>query len=246
MRKIVIGDIHGCLAKLKMLLDKVDYDENQDLLILLGDFIDRGPDSKGVLEFVMGLKGELITIGGNHDEWLVEWVNTWDGSMDGYLSRNVGGTDTLRSFIPSFDPSSSYSRDYAKMVMKSKFASHLKILEDTLDYWEDEHFIYVHAGINPFLSDWRSTSRQEFRWMRDPFLTTSHEQEKTVIFGHTPVKGLHRNRHNHNPWHGDRKIGIDGGCVFGGQLNALVIEGESVQSVCIESDELKQRKSLPR
>ena len=227
MRRIAISDIHGCIDEFKRLLEKVRYEEGSDRLILLGDYVDRGPSSKDVIEFVMSLKGDVHALGGNHDDWFVDWVDTWDGSMDGYLSSNIGGIQTVQSFCPAFDPRSPYSKTWARQSIRERYEEHLSFLRKLPNHYEDEQFIYVHAGINPFLDDWRKTNEGDFKMIRDPFLSHPHEQDKTVVFGHTPTRSLHNDRRNNSIWFGDRKIGIDGGCVFEGRLNALVIEGDS-------------------
>lgn len=219
-RTLVISDIHGEIDMFNALLDKVNYDKENDQLILLGDYIDRGPDSKRVIERVMELKSEgAITLIGNHEAMLLETV---DGDAYGQerYKRN-GGMETVKSYDATIE-------SFALPNTKT-FYRHVDFIRNLDLYYETEDYIFVHAGVvpNKRLED---MTQDELLWIRDEFFKKYHGK-KTVIFGHTPTSTLHDSK-NFDPYFGDNNIiGIDGGAVFGGQLNCLLLPEKTFLSV---------------
>ncbi len=233
MRSLVISDIHGCYEEFCLLLDKVNYCAAEDRLILLGDYIDRGPNSKQVIEKVIELvnNDEAIALKGNHDLMLVNWLKQPEESMEWYF-RN-GGFETVKSLVETagmpinFDSACTWSKQ-----IKNGYQKQLEFLEQLPLYYEDEKHIFVHAGIQPFLDDWKETTAHDLIWIRDTFLENKHKQEKSVVHGHTPNQLLHG---VDDIYFGDMKIGIDGGCAFGFQLNCLEISSDGYRSYYVES-----------
>lgn len=171
-RTLVIGDIHGCLAALEAVLNAAGASRG-DTLVVLGDSIDRGPDSPGVIERLLGFKetGTLVPLRGNHE---VMMLQAMDGERDGLWLR-AGGRMTLerlgfkgvgpwRSLIPRF------MADYLR--------------NECLDYWETGGFIMTHAGIEAglSLSDQPESTLYWNSLEGDP---APHFSGKTAIHGHT-------------------------------------------------------------
>lgn len=213
-RIIVISDIHGCYKELKKLIGMLEssgeYVKNTDTLIFLGDYIDRGPDSKKVISFVRELQNEsenVIPLMGNHEKMCVDYFE------DGDSCWTFNGK---RTTVSSYGSISALSDDVE--WMKS-----LPI------YYENDKFIFVHAGINPDVPLEENTS-YDLLWERDGFLYNTSEFDKKVIFGHTPSLFYNESDLPYETIGGN--IGIDTGCVFSGKLTALIIEEDEIIKYC--------------
>lgn len=214
-RTLVIGDIHGCRREFLELLDRVDADPFNDRLIFLGDYVDRGPDSRGVIEEILELQrqsAQVIALKGNHEEMLLSYLAGRD--RDFYLS--VGGRQTLLSYGCT-EP---FNYDCALNIPDS----HQQFLYNLLPYWEDEKYIFVHAGLSPGIH----LTQQSPDWLYwaagGNFAAQRYDFGKRVIFGHSVVS---------TPVVKPEKIGLDTGCVYGGNLSCLVLPDlEFVQVRC--------------
>lgn len=219
-RRLVISDIHGCYEQFIQLLELVKYSPRRDQLILLGDYVDRGRNSKEVVELVIKLVKEdgAIALQGNHDERFVDVVlekNT--ETADKFFQH--GGQETLMSYTPLVDNLQKF-----KDIVKDQNYHHLVFLESLPYYFEDDDYIYVHAGLNPEYQNWKDQPKKDFLYIKDPFIYRKLSESKTVIFGHTKTKDIHGSA---DIWFGEGKIGIDGGCAYGLQLNCLEIKGNN-------------------
>lgn len=210
-RIFAIGDIHGCLTELDCLLThletEVGLNEN-DAVVFIGDFIDRGPDSRGVVDRVINVQKKIpdtVTLKGNHEEMLVSFLG-FPGTGGQVFYQN-GGRETLASYgIADFDP-----RDH-EALQNSLPAAHLAFYTNLDRIVVLDSFIFVHAGLSPL----RSLDTQiddEIFWIRDEFIKNIHRFDKTVVFGHTPFKDVFF----HDPY----KIGIDTGLVYRNMLTCL-------------------------
>lgn len=219
-RILAISDIHGELELFDELLQKVEYDAVGDQLILLGDYGDRGQDSKGVLERVIELKKRgAIVLRGNHDQMMLDAVNDEPGAKQ-IWARN-GALATLQSYDPSI-------KDMT-LPTAAAFWEHIDFIKETDYYHETDDFIFVHAGVQPD-TPIGQTDPSILMWIRDEFYKV-YSGEKTVVFGHTPAF-LMRGTRNDDVYFGDNRIiGIDGGAVYGGQLNCLELPSRKVYSV---------------
>lgn len=219
-RILAISDIHGELGLFNELLEKVKYDPVEDQLILLGDYVDRGPDSKGVLERVVELKEQgAIVLRGNHDQMMLEAARGETGAAGNWL-RN-GALSTLQSYDASIEGMTLPSRDL--------FWKHVEFLKETAFYYETEDYLFVHAGVQPGVPV-EQTDPYVLMWIRDEF-HRGYSGDKTVVFGHTPTFKL-RGTNETSVYFGDNRIiGIDGGAFYGGQLNCLELPGERVYVV---------------
>ena len=198
-RIFAVGDIHGCIDKLDALLDSIDIEWGADLLLFVGDYIDRGPDSFGVVERVVELKrrhpGRIVTLKGNHEDMLLDYLS----GEDEFSFLANGGTATLDSY------------ERHRSDLRSMPASHLSFFQSLTLYYETEHYIFVHAGMKPRVP-LRHQKPHDLMWIRGRFIRSRYDFGKIVIFGHTPFQ---------EPLIEPNKIGIDTGAVYGRKLTCL-------------------------
>jgi serine/threonine protein phosphatase 1 len=207
-RSFAIGDIHGCLDKLKDLINLIDPTK-EDRLIFLGDYIDRGGSSSGVIDYLIDLAGRIpcIFLRGNHEDMFITFLEF--GTNRTIFFAN-GGMKTIESYVK---PERFMSNDQIARILPDThrhFFSNLKL------YHEDEHYLYVHAGIKPQVP-MRDQEKYDLIWIRDEFISSPTGIHKKVIFGHTPFA---------RPMVKPDKIGIDTGAVYGGVLTAIELPGE--------------------
>lgn len=232
MEYFAISDIHGQNRKLDKLLHYWNPDTQQ--LILLGDYIDRGPDSLAVLQRVKQLKDSYgaIVNRGNHEDMFLTWFDD-PVDPDDYYFQNVG-ISTLLSFLKDYSVQKSASLPFilsSKMVrdyIQDKHPDLIQLMKETSLYHETDGYIFVHAGFNPALRNWKNSSMNDFLWIRQPFIYQKNETGKIAVFGHTNTCLLHNDGENNNvwidPW--QTKIGIDGGAGSNRNLNGLVLNDE--------------------
>ncbi|WP_088101989.1 metallophosphoesterase [Halalkalibacter urbisdiaboli] len=220
-RTLVISDIHGCLDEFNKLLKIVKYEPKLDKLILLGDYIDNGGYSKEVVDKVMNMVKEfgVIAIKGNHDQRFIDLINSKDKEVESKFIKH-GGHNTLLSYVEKQQGDNTTEMDSFRRYIKKKYSHHLKFLEQLPLYHEEDDYIYVHAGLNPNFKNWKEQSEHDFIYIREAFLNYPTVTNKTVIFGHTKLRDIHGKA---DIWFGGDKIGIDGGCAYGHQLNCLEI-----------------------
>lgn len=206
-----IGDIHGCLQSLEKLLDILPVNWGEDLVIFLGDYIDRGPNPRGVIEKILELKklyqDKIITLKGNH-EWMFE--RFLKGIDTDIFLYNGGGT-TLKG----------YYNDKGYLEIPGE---HLKFLKELWLYYETEDYIFVHAGLRPG-KDLKDQDEEDILWIRESFYFSEYKFPKTVVFGHTPFPV---------PLILDDRIGIDTGCVYGGALTAIELPDKKIYQINCE------------
>jgi len=191
---IAIGDIHGMYGLLLELLTKLPSDGT---LVFLGDYVDRGLDSKWVVARLMALEQQrkCIFLRGNHEAMMLSAMDGEPGAQELWVAN--GGSATIESYhlhIPD---------------------EHLAFLRATLPFYETDDYIFVHGGLVPGQLP-EETESDDLWWMREPFLSSDHDWGKLVIHGHTPMlrgkPDIHPNR-----------INIDTGAVYGGPLTALLL-----------------------
>lgn len=208
-RLIAIGDIHGYAAALAALIDAL-APQPDDTLVPLGDYIDRGPDSRGVLEQLIALEQRcrLVPILGNHDEVMLEIRAGADEAFDEWLS--FGGLSTLAS----------YDCDHPRGIP----AEHIHFLEGCRSWHETEHHFFLHASYLPELP-LVAQPLEVLRWasIREA-LPEPHYSGKTAVVGHTAQK-------NHEVLNAGHLICLDTHIYGGGWLTALeVTTGQLWQS----------------
>lgn len=199
-RTIIIGDIHGCLEMLKRLIDKLSWRPDEERLIFLGDYIDRGDDSKGVVDYILSLKNcssRVDCLIGNHESAFIDYLNGKDRRV--FLLN--GGVTTLQS----------YQANRPEGVNDLVPESHIKFFYSLKRYIELQDYYVVHAGFRPGVLIEEQTL-EDMTWIRDSFIYSDYNFGKKVIFGHTPF---------YEPLVMENKIGLDTGAVYGNRLTSL-------------------------
>ena len=196
-RKIVVGDIHGCSRTFHHLVGEVIKLTRKDTLILLGDYINKGPDSKGVLDFIIKLKRdgfEVIAMKGNHEELLMNAINNDDKSLEEWMEK--GGDKTLESF--GVNSIMEIPEEYTKLISRMGY------------YLEMDEAYIVHAGFNFKLED-PFADKESMLNIRDFKADAKFLDGKKLIHGHTPIKIDEVKQQLMN---NDVLINIDSGCVY--------------------------------
>jgi len=208
-RTFAIGDIHGCLDKLEDLIAAV-APEKDDMMVFLGDYIDRGPQVRGVIDYLIDLAAEVpcIFLRGNHEDMFLEYLEF--GTNKTMFFAN-GGLKTIDSYIGS----SSFTMH--DQIINALPEAHREFYASMKWYYEDERYLFVHAGIKPGVS-MDMQDRQDLIWIRDDFIFSPTSLEKKVVFGHTPFA---------RPFVKPDKLGIDTGAVYGGCLTAVELPQET-------------------
>jgi len=227
-RLYAIGDIHGCLEELGALLESIEKDiagvSNKDeksqetpmpMLVFLGDYVDRGPDSKGVLDRLIALKNErpgTVFLKGNHEALMLDFLSDPD-AMPHWLEW--GGEETLESYGINKVLGIS-SEDLAAELSEKMPAEHLSFLQSlALTHSEGDYF-FVHAGVRPGV-ELTDQKEEDLLWIRKKFHNTpaSLRPDKVIVHGHQPMK---------KPLDAGWRIAIDTGACWGGGLTAVVLE----------------------
>jgi serine/threonine protein phosphatase 1 len=219
-RVYAIGDVHGCLDRLVALHWRIAADlaarpVRESVLIHVGDYVDRGPDSAGVIWLLAGTVAPPVTrridLMGNHELMMLDsLVNDNRQAAEVWMSN--GGQATLASYgvqVPGVQP-----QDWARAVPQA----HLDWMA-TLDLTHREgDYLFVHAGIRPG-RPLRHQTRDDVLWIREPFLSDRETRDFVVVHGHTPVE---------EPEIFANRIGIDTGAVMGGKLTCVVLESDQM------------------
>ena len=215
-RIFAIGDIHGCSKTFqKLLLDKICI-QKSDKIYCIGDYIDRGSDSKGVIDLILSLRNQgyhIHTLRGNHEQLMMDSVESKDKFFHWMKS---GGDSTLTSFdIESYDEMEPVYKDF---------------FSNTEHYIQSGRFIFVHAGLNfqklnPF------EDKEAMLWIRDFKIDKDKLNGRIIIHGHTPqsIDFILKQQ-------GSSVFNVDGGCVYKhdekfGNLIALNITESKLISV---------------
>ncbi len=215
MRTIAIGDVHGQLAALNELFVQIEQ-TGWDRLVFLGDYIDRGPESKGTIDFIRSLQDvhgsdKVVAIKGNHEDMCLHAFSQYDvnDSELGAAFYFNGGESTLDSF---------------------KAAGFSGIPQDYLDWmkalpvrYEDEKAHYIHAGALPGLPMGEQAD-SDLLWERETFLKSEYMWDKVVIHGHTPVEQVVER---------PNIISIDTGAGYGCTLTAFCVETKEIMQAHI-------------
>jgi calcineurin-like phosphoesterase family protein len=188
MKTFVVGDIHGRCAQLLNLLDMLPRDEREDTLVFLGDLIDRGADAPGCVEHVIKLQREnptnVICLRGNHEQMLMDFL---EGSSNMWLTPVTGGERTFEQYTGRevrIDSEADLT-SMRQVLHELMPGEHLEFMEDTPLYHEDDHAIYVHAGLDNGKHP-KDSSPIALLWTRDMEFYKNY-RGKPCVFGHTPT-----------------------------------------------------------
>ena len=219
-RVYAIGDIHGCLDALATLADSIRRDcegwDGETRLVFVGDYIDRGPDSAGVIDWLIRkpLGGRYHFLMGNHEEAMLEVIDGDAESLQGWL--RFGGAQTLESY--GIDRGEVYRLgiELPQRIREVVPQSHIHFLRALEDQVRIGDYLFVHAGIRPG-TPLHEQEQFDLRWIREGFLDDDDSDHGVmVVHGHTITK---------EPDVRPNRIGIDTGCYSSGRLTALVLEG---------------------
>lgn len=216
----VISDIHGDLPLFKSLLN--NYDKQLHQLVLIGDLLDRGLKSKECLLLGMKLKEEgAVYLRGNHEQLFLDFLKDPENRYSNYLLN--GGGETIESMLHK-GALDEYSPTEISLMIQTRYKQLIHFLESLPYYYEWNRYICVHAGINLLLSSWQETSLRDFLWIREEFHELPNKTSKTIVFGHTPTMYLYKQMEETKIWVSDKKIGIDGGGVYGGSVHGVIFD----------------------
>ena len=221
-RIYAVGDIHGRLDLLDQLATLISRDLKTapaaTTTIFLGDYIDRGKESAGVVERLSrsDFPTPFIALRGNHEEIALEFLQN-DSVLESW--RKYGGLETLHSYgVDVGDAMRGRGYDRAQQALAERIpASHLRFLQETRMSWSCGDYFFAHAGVRPGVALERQRP-EDLLWIRDAFLRSDGDFGKIVVHGHTPVAApaIHSNR-----------INIDTGAFATSMLTALALEGST-------------------
>ena len=229
MNIFAIGDIHGCLKQLVYLQDKIfnypSYKKEIDLIIYLGDYIDRGPNSRNVIQHLLKLQKEKVNsifLMGNHEQIMIDFVFNKINNLRYWL--NLGTDQTFKSYkieVAEFikDGFGDDKIDRLRSVLLNELSNeHIYFLKNLKLSYSIGKYLFVHAGINPekVLKD---QDKMDFLWSRsDQFFDKNFKFEKIIVHGHSPEKEA-----INFPY----RINVDTGSFFSGKLSCVCINDKN-------------------
>ena len=223
MRTLAVGDIHGKLELFNQLLVEMTYKPHEDFLVLIGDLVDRGEDSRGVVERAMLIKQEapdtVVILKGNHEVMMINAVlRPHAEAADGWLK--TGGIECLKSYT---DPDGNVNIPSA----------HIEFLDALPVWYEDDHAIYVHASLpkmtdGSFLHPSFSPDSIELMWGRNRRFFNEYDC-KLVVFGHT-IAGQMFGEWG-QVWQREDLIAVDTGAYMTGVLSAVELPSRKIYQV---------------
>ncbi|MFP7672229.1 metallophosphoesterase family protein [Marivita sp. S0852] len=223
-----IGDIHGQLGMLETALARIDADGGRDArVVFLGDYVDRGPDSKGVIDtLVQGQAAgrDWVCLKGNHDRFF-EWYVEPDGPrfdphlLVGYhwFHQAIGGVETIASY-DVYIPDRIRKADLAAILRDAVPDTHKAFLRGLNTSHQENGYFFAHAGILPGVP-FDQQDEQDLLWIRQEFHADKRDHGAVVVHGHTPVDAVERY---------PNRINLDTGAGYGRPLSVICIEGDEV------------------
>ena len=251
MRTFVFGDIHGSYKELvdtlSYVIEKKSFGK-KDKLVFIGDYVDRGFQSKQVIDHLIELKKEYpktVFLRGNHEDMFMGFIGIKHSRYSPYFIMN-GGMTTIASYaksdLPRLEDFRKYSQEAQEAVARELKAikiedainlipdSHKEFLNNTKLYHDTKNVLFVHAGVNPYVETIKEQTEDTLIWVndnRDRFFAQISKKpwSKLLVHGHTPIepdkvlKYADRNR-----------INVDTGFVYGGRLTCMIIDPDKEPS----------------
>lgn len=225
LRLYAVGDVHGRADLLSELLVRIDQDLKQrpadrSVQVFLGDYIDRGPSSRQVIDLLIARRQahDVMCLKGNHEACALEVLRD-PAALSEW--ENLGGGNTLLSYgiIPSQRDGSRSRREVATAFRQALSGSHLDFFKDLKLSFTCGDFFFAHAGARPGIP-LHKQSEEDLLWIRDDFLLHEEDFGKVVVHGHTPAR---------EPDVRPNRINIDTGAYATGRLTCLVLEGNQIR-----------------
>ncbi|WP_324808166.1 metallophosphoesterase [Sphingomonas sp. LY29] len=241
MRVYAVGDIHGRLDLLQDLLVQIDEDmarndQTRTIIVFLGDVVDRGPQSREVIESLRRFDRsgvEPVFLLGNHEEVLLRILAGERNLVDGWLK--YGGAELLESYGVSAESLRSMSgRRTIAAIREAIPLDHVRFLESFADTLKIGDYLFVHAGIRPDV-DLSLQLQSDLRWIRQPFLESDTDHGCVVVHGHTIEEEVIER---------PNRLGIDTGAYRTGVLTAAVLEGTSRRFLATSGPASAGRRSI--
>jgi len=227
IRIYAIGDIHGRVDLLDQALNRIDADlaknpSSFEIEVFLGDYIDRGPDSRQVLDRLVARNRthRMVFLKGNHETYLADFVNN-PPILDDW--QRIGGLETLMSYgiTPSINADTAAQARLAAAFDRALPESHRRFLGDLKSSFTCGDFYFVHAGVRPGIP-LAKQREEDLLWIRHEFLLCEEEFSKIVVHGHTPVP---------QPDIRPNRINIDTGAYATGNLTCLILEDDKMRVI---------------
>ena len=225
MNLFAIGDIHGCLKQLVSLQDKIfnypEYKKENDVIIYLGDYIDRGPNSKEIIQNMVRIQKENIKsifLMGNHEQVMIDFIFNKVNNLKYWIA--LGADKTFKSYnlgLAEFIKDGFESNKIEKLrtlFIERMPEEHQYFIKNLRLFYSIGKYLFVHAGINPE-KVLKNQNKIDFLWSRsDQFFDKNFKFEKIIVHGHTPEKEV-----VNFPY----RINIDTGCFFSGKLSCVCL-----------------------
>lgn len=220
VRIYAVGDVHGRADLLDQVLSRIDadlaaYPDCRPRQVFLGDYIDRGPSSRAVIDRLIkrARTHEIVCLKGNHETYVFEFLRNPAILADW---RQLGGLETLMSYglKPSMKADVTEQLELAKALAASLPKHHRQFLRNLSNSFACGDFFFVHAGVKPGIP-LEQQREEDLLWIRDDFLLCEHGFGKIIVHGHTPVL---------EPDMRPNRINIDTGAYATGRLTCLIIE----------------------
>jgi len=192
---------------------RLHIDAEKDTLVFIGDYIDRGPDSRGVIDKILDIRKRIknvVCLLGNHEQM---FLNYYLEQRDEELFMHNGGISTLISY--------GFTREGRKDLKVPDM--HMDFFTTLRPYYETDDYIFVHAGLRPGIPINRQNI-EDLIWIRYEFINSPYDFGKVVIFGHTPLSLT-------EPLTDKNKIGLDTGAVYGGKLTCIELTEMKIYQV---------------
>jgi serine/threonine protein phosphatase 1 len=224
LRIYAVGDIHGRADLLAQLFSCIDADATaypapRSIEVFVGDYIDRGPQTREVLDMLVARSRvrRLICLKGNHETYIPDFLRN-PVILDQW--RLFGGLETLVSYgvMPSINPDQQEQRELAAALSDALPASHWKFLANLKSSFTCGDYFFCHAGVRPGVP-LSQQHEQDLLWIREDFLLHEEGFGKIVVHGHTPVAA---------PDVRPNRINIDTGAYATGKLTCLVLENQDI------------------